>query len=125
MTTSTDQEQRQRLDELGRSIAERVNAMLPQPPRFRYFTGSKNGHTYSWTVEPADEGKYWAQEFKPDGKGYHREVRRMGFKLRRQAKARALAWYQAGQPKPKVAREQARDDRNAADEFAETEEALS
>lgn len=86
------------IDRIMRERAERIMARIaesmPQPPRFRYFTG-KNGHHYSWTTEVADEGKYWAQEFKPDGKGNHREVRRMGFKLRRLAKARALAWYEA------------------------------
>lgn len=77
--------------------------LFGREPRYRYFTGAR-GEMYCWTIERADEGKYWAMEYRPVGPGSRsgaatewKLVRRVGFKLRRAAKARALKWWRAAQ----------------------------
>ena len=73
--------------------------LFGREPRWRYF---KHGqHLYAWTTERADGDKFWAMEYAPTGPGARtgkatewKMTRRVGFRQRKVAKARALAWYE-------------------------------
>ncbi len=81
-----------------------LRGLFPRSARYRYW--HKAGREFHYTTETVD-GKYWAQEFKPVGPGSQTivrghskaqhlvEVRRMGFRTRKLARARALSWYTA------------------------------
>lgn len=69
-------------------------------PRYRYWRIKREGkseRTFEYTTETAEAGKYWAVERRwVKVRGGHRGkiVRKAGFKMRRKAKERALAWYE-------------------------------
>ena len=75
--------------------------LFPSTPRYRYYeikaAPRKSRRTFEWTTERADGGKYWCVErrwIKKRGGWLGKIIRKVGFKTRRAAKARAYDWYQ-------------------------------
>jgi hypothetical protein len=84
---------------------------MPSTPRYRYWRikrrPGKSERTFEYTTETADGGKYWAIErrwvrVKNGERG--KIIRKVGFKTRTKAKARAHEWYTKAQsPAPAIA----------------------
>lgn len=85
-----------RLNEFGnRELAKFLQSISP---RTRYWE-NKHGWQYHYTVERADEGKYWALAYKPTRRNSAGKpvawslAKQVGFSKRRLAKARAYKWF--------------------------------
>lgn len=84
--------------ELSRVFAEE-GLRWSSGPRYRYWSLKAKGRserTFEYTTETANEGKYWAVE-RRWVKGTGKIIRKVGFKQRKKAKERALAWYTKAQ----------------------------
>jgi len=83
---------------MPRELQELAASLMPRSPNYRYFTGPR-GEMYCWSTERVN-GKFCAWTYSPVGKGarsgkprqWH-VINRVNFKLRKVAKARALARY--------------------------------
>lgn len=79
-------------------VLEKMGIALPaaRAPRCRYFERktARTTSIYSWTTEPV-AGKFYAELYRGPRKSKTQKlVKRMGFKRRWKAKARAQAWYE-------------------------------
>jgi len=75
-------------------LEEMVNKFFTvRMPRFRYWRVRGDHYAFAYTTERTSDGKFWALKYRVTKKAW-KLVKKVGFRRRRVAKARAYKWYQ-------------------------------